>query len=323
MIRCDGVDGSVRQALPERFDVRLAPEGRVGFQMGIERGQRFIGQRQVVRTDIGGHVDAPLLSRSNETGRHGRAGLGDVDPPARPLRQHEVPCHDGFFRDGGYALQAQPCCVASFVHDAAGGERRVFAVYDDRQVEHPAVFEGAPQDGWIPDGPVRIGQRHGAGLGQFAYFGQAFSRSPGRECGNGIDLRRRSGCPGPNESHGGRVVDDRIGIRHTRHAGDAARDGGARPAFEVFPVFVSGFAEVDVHIDQAGQDELTGRVDDGGALRIAVRGPIDDPALADPEIALFVTAGSGIDDASVADLRDSRASGCIRSVRPHRARLRR
>ena len=82
-----------------------------------------------------------------------------------------------------------------------------------------------------------------------------------------------------------------------------------------------------VQIDQARQDEQAGRIDDRGAFRLVVRRPVDDPSVAHPEIALLVAAGSGVDDPSVADHRKPGDSGCaadgIRSVRPHRAHLRR
>ena len=253
--------------------------------------------------------------------------MGDVDPSARPLGQHEVPGDDGFFRDGGYALQAQPGGVASLVHVSAGSERRVFAVHENGQVEHSAVFEGPAQDGRIPDGPAGIGQRHGAGLGQFAGFCQAFAPASGGDRGDGMDPRRRACRPLPYEFHGGRVVDDRLGVRHACYGRDAARGSRERAAFQSLPVLESGFAEMGVQIDQARQDEQAVRIDDRGAFRLVVRRPVDDPAVAHPEIALLVAAGSGVDDASVLDYGEPRAFGCaadgIRSVRPHRARLRR
>ena len=63
---------------------------------------------------------------------------------------------------------------------------------------------------------------------------------------------------------------DRVG--HVHHAGDAPGDGGAGAGAEVFLVGHAGLAEVDVPVDQPGQDMLAPGVDLAGAFRQRVVG---------------------------------------------------
>ncbi len=52
-----------------------------------------------------------------------------------------------------------------------------------------------------------------------------------------------------------------LGVRHLEHRRDAAHDGGARAGFEVFLVLEPGLAEMDLAVDDAGQDVEAGAVD--------------------------------------------------------------
>ena len=63
------------------------------------------------------------------------------------------------------------------------------------------------------------------------------------------------------------VVDDGIGIGHADDGRDAARSGGLTGRAQGLAVLGSGLAGEDVHVDQAGADDVAGAVDDGGAVR--------------------------------------------------------
>ena len=71
-------------------------------------------------------------------------------------------------------------------------------------------------------------------------------------------------------------------VGHVDDGGDAAANRGGRPSREVLLVRYAGIAEVDVGVDQAGQDVQTGGVDDLLAVRQCVVGAdSDDLAVGD------------------------------------------
>ena len=54
---------------------------------------------------------------------------------------------------------------------------------------------------------------------------------------------------------------ERAGVGHLEDAGDAAHDGGAAAGFEVFLVFGTGLAQMDLAVDHARQDVEAGAID--------------------------------------------------------------
>ena len=74
-----------------------------------------------------------------------------------------------------------------------------------------------------------------------------------------------------------------LGVGHLEDAGDAAQHRGAAAGFEVFLVLGAGLAEMDLGVDDAGQDVKAGAIDDLGRLaRIAEAG---NPAVGDRHVA--------------------------------------
>ena len=76
----------------------------------------------------------------------------------------------------GDAAQAEASRDPAFVHDAAGGERRVLAVIDHGQAEHAGVFERAAHQVGVGDRRAVVAEGDGAGLRQFGEVRQLFAR---------------------------------------------------------------------------------------------------------------------------------------------------
>ena len=77
----------------------------------------------------------------------------------------------------------------------------------------------------------------------------------------------------------------RVGVRHLEDGGDAAHDGRARTALQVFLVLGAGFAEMDLRVDDAGQDGEAGAIDDLAPGTGVNRADGGDAAVADADIA--------------------------------------
>src|SRR4029078_4610205 len=73
-------------------------------------------------------------------------------------------------------------------------------------------------------------------------------------------------CSAKDEIDGGRVVDDRRGIRLADDGGDAARGRGLAGRREGFAVAGAGFADKGAHIDQPRGHDLARAIDDVGTF---------------------------------------------------------
>ena len=79
-----------------------------------------------------------------------------------------------------------------------------------------------------------------------------------------------------------RAVGDRVGVGHREHRGVAAQSRCGRTGFDVLGVLAAGLAQVGVQVDETGQQDLAGRVDDVGVVGIAeIRTDVGDLAVGD------------------------------------------
>src|SRR6476620_1250227 len=63
-----------------------------------------------------------------------------------------------------------------------------------------------------------------------------------------------------------RAVGDRIGVGHREYGGVSAQSSCCRTGFDILGVFSSGLAQMGVQIDEAGQQDLAGGIDDIGIV---------------------------------------------------------
>jgi hypothetical protein len=82
-----------------------------------------------------------------------------------------------------------------------------------------------------------------------------------------------------------RVVERRIGVRHTDDRRTSTQCGSARAALDILGVFTSRLAEVHVEIDEAGRDDAPFGVEDRGARSRFERGrDLDDDTVRDADV---------------------------------------
>ena len=63
-----------------------------------------------------------------------------------------------------------------------------------------------------------------------------------------------------------RAVGDRIGVGHREHRGETTQSRCGRAGFDVLGVLAARLAQMGVQVDEAGQQHLTGGVDDVGVV---------------------------------------------------------
>ena len=90
-----------------------------------------------------------------------------------------------------------------------------------------------------------------------------------------------------SERSTGRLVDDRVGVRHREHAAEAAGRRRARAGLEVLLVLAAGRAQVHVRIDEPGKDVQALGLDDlrpvGGSIAPGAA-DLGDLAVADQQV---------------------------------------
>ena len=104
----DEIDRSVAHRLLQRGDVVRRAQRRIHLRVRVVALDRVFGQRDVMRTDLGGHVDSALLAPANQLDRSARAHVAEVNVSARATREQNVADRHDLFGFGRNSLEAEP-----------------------------------------------------------------------------------------------------------------------------------------------------------------------------------------------------------------------
>ena len=135
-------------AMPAQHRVAVAglAQRRVHLGVGVvghRRRQQLVGQREVMRRHLAGHLHAAALALAHRLERRPRAHVRDVDVAADHLGDEDVAAGGDRLGDAGDALQPERRRHRPFVRHALALERRVLAVLDERHAEHAGVLHRA------------------------------------------------------------------------------------------------------------------------------------------------------------------------------------
>ena len=167
------------RAVGDAFEHRVAIGGlaqrRVHLEVGVvlDRAvERLVGEREVMRRDLAGDLDAALLAGPHRAQRLPRAHVADVHVRAGQLGQRHVALDHQRFGHAGNAAQAERRGVEALVRHPVALERRILAVIDDRQAEHAGVLERAAHQQRRRHRPAIVRERDAAGGLLLAELGQ-------------------------------------------------------------------------------------------------------------------------------------------------------
>jgi hypothetical protein len=174
-------------------------------------------------------------------------------------------------------------------------------VIDDRHVEHARVLERPAHQQRSRHRAAIIGDRHAPGLTKLRDVGELLAFLTARHGTNGIDTRqvRLRGLFQNVLGHPSVVVHGN-GVGHARDRGEAPGHGRCSPGRHGLLVLLTGFAQVHVHVDEAGTDDHVRRNLDHHRVRLDGEIPSDprDPIAFEQEIESTVSAIGRIDDPS-------------------------
>ena len=184
----------------------------------------------------------PPVASASEMSRPVMASSATAGMPGRPEDQRDQP----------------------LVHHAALGQLADFGVVQDRLVEHQAIFERPAHQLRIVDRRAVVAEGDGPGPDELADFGQFLAFAVLADAGHDEDVAMVG--PGGlvlDEFDGGLAVDRRLGVGNAGDRGETAGQGGGGAGVDRFVLLASRLAQMDVHVDQPGRDDLARGVDFG------------------------------------------------------------
>ncbi len=133
---------------------------------------------------------------------------------------------------------------------------------DDREIKGAGIFHGPPHDFTIVNRPTVIAHRNTTGFAQFAHFRKRFTLET---FGDGPDRKNIGqfcfGGPLKDVVSYRLVIVDGVGIRHTGYGSEATRHRSLDAGLNVFLIFITGFPEMNMDIDQPRNHQPVCRVE--------------------------------------------------------------
>ena len=167
------------------------------------------------------------------------------------------------------------------------GDRLTLLATDiEIQITTSAEVAGGEGDGAVGDHIAHLG--HGLALKTAGHGARRIDAAV-------TDL----GSAGLDELHDGAVIGDGIGVGHGAHAGKAALGSCAGAALDVLFDLVAGLAKVNVHIHQAGDEVLAGKVADLGSLDGEILADLGDLVAVNQDVNDTVKLDGRVDDVCI------------------------
>ena len=263
VIRGHEVDRAVTDRLLECGDIIRGAQRRVHLGIGLVALHRVLGQRKMMRADLGGHPDPAILAPANELDRPTRAHVTQVDVPPRPPCQQDVADRHDLFRLGRNALEAEPGGDDPLVHRPAPGQRHLLTVIGHGDAEGARVFERGSHQLRRRDRLAVVAHGDRTGTDHFAKLGQRLALLPDRHGSDRVDPGRLRPQRLPDDEADGRLV-----VRHgigVGHGADRRESAGRRcpgTGCNRLHVLTPRLAQVAVHVDEARRDDPARAVDD-------------------------------------------------------------
>lgn len=220
----------------------------------------------------------------------------------RPLREPDVAFDDDLFGFARPATQAQARGDGSRVHDAAASHRGFLGVLHEDFADVGAHREDAGHHAGGGDAIAVVGKSDGTGAGEQLELGELFAPAASGGGGNREDAAGGSVGAVVNEADEFWGVERGRRVGHAADGGEPARCSRERAGFDGFFVLLAGLAEVDVGVDESGNNEAALGIDHpigGGAVEAVSDGR--DKLAGNGDVSGFVEAGFGVEDAAAGD----------------------
>ena len=198
------------------------------------------------------------------------------------------------------ALESQTGRDLALVDLAVADQVLVLAVAHKDLAEHLAVVHAATEHARALHAATVVGKGNGAVGDHIAHLGHGLALKTAGHGARRIDAAVTDlGSAGLDELHDGAVIGDGIGVGHGAHAGEAALGSCAGAALDVLFDLVAGLAKVNVHIHQAGDEVLAGKVADLGSLDGEILADLGDLVAVNQDVNDTVKLDGRVDDVGI------------------------
>ena len=166
--------------------------------------------------------------------------------------------------------------------------------------EHLAVVHAATEHACTLHAATVVGEGDGAVGNHIAHLGHSLALKTAGHGTRRIDAAVADlGSAGLDELNDGAVIGNGVGVGHGAHAGEAALGSRAGAALDVLFDLVAGLAQVDMHVHQAGDEVLTGKVADLGPLGGEILADLGDLVAVDQDVNDTVKLDGRVDDVGI------------------------
>ena len=240
-----------RRRLDQRLAVGLRPQRRVHLHVRVERAHRLVGEQQVVRRGLAGHLRARRLRSLDRVHRLARGHVLHVDAAALVERERAVARHHRRLGHRRYSRHAEQRGHLALVHRAGARQRGILLV----QREHPPgqllVLKRLAHHPRGANGQPVVGEARRAHLGELGHLGEPLALLADGDRGHeaGRDARLAARLLAQRAQHR-RRVHDRLGVGLGEDRAEAAGRSGARAGVDVLLVLAPGRAQVHVRVDE-------------------------------------------------------------------------
>ena len=301
MVGDDSVDGAVDDALADSLGVLVGTQRRVDLERGVVGlVQVVLGQEHVVRGGLAGNLNASGLTGTHDLQAMGGGDVLDVQLGTGQLGDLDVAGDLKLLAGGRPAFEGQTGRNLALVDLAVTDQVLVLAVTHKDLAEHLAVVHAATEHARALHAATVVGEGDGAVGDHIAHLGHGLALKTAGHGARRIDAAVTDlGSAGLDELHDGAVIGDGIGVGHGAHAGKAALGSCAGAALDVLFDLVAGLAKVNVHIHQAGDEVLAGKVADLGSLDGEILADLGDLIAVNQDVNDTVKLDGRVDDVGI------------------------
>ena len=301
MIGDDNVDGAVDDALTDGLGILLGAQRRIDLERGVVGlVQVVLGQKHVVRGGLAGHLDASGLTGTHELETVSGGDVLDVQLGTGQLGDLDVAGDLELLAGSRPALESQTGRDLALVDLAVADQVLVLAMAHKDLAEHLAVVHAATEHTRALHAATVVGEGDGAVGDHIAHLGHGLALKTAGHGARRIDAAVTDlGSAGLDELHDGAVIGDGIGVGHGAHAGKAALGSCAGAALDVLFDLVAGLAKVNVHIHQARDEVLAGKVADLGSLDGEILADLGDLVAVNQDVNDTVKLDGRVDDVGI------------------------
>ena len=301
MIGDDNVDGAVDDALTDGLGILLGTQRRVDLERSVVGlVQVVLGQEHVVRGGLAGNLNASGLTGTHDLQAMGGGDVLDVQLGTGQLGDLDVASDLELLAGSRPALESQTGRDLALVDLAMADQVLVLAVAHKDLAEHLAVVHATTEHTRALHAATVVGEGDGAVGDHIAHLGHGLALKTAGHSARRIDAAVTDlGSTGLNELHDGTVIGNGIGVGHGAHASKAALCSCAGAALDVLFDLVAGLAKVNVHIHQAGDEVLAGKVANLGSLDGEILADLGDLVAVNQDVNDTVKLDGRVDDVGI------------------------